>query len=120
MSELQTRPAPPEQEIDSKTRREIEEALARVAVKKKPVIIPPVYDKNGTVLRPAIDVANGTLANGQPVDGFYTRGTREAGAVKHRRLPGENESYFEDFTSPGGIALRQAEREAVERGLIEE
>ena len=36
-------------------------------------ILPPETDENGTVTQPAIDLATGNMANGQPIRHFYDR-----------------------------------------------
>jgi hypothetical protein len=109
VSELQVQTESRKPEVDQKTIEEIERVLGRVAVKKPPVIVAPVYNKDGSVLRPAFDVANGTLANGQDPDTFYER-TSNAHT--------DADSYF-DPPSAGMVALHAAEREARSHGLID-
>jgi len=75
---------------------------------EKPVVLPEACDESGKVIRPAIDVSNGTLANGQPLDIFYDRG----------RAKNTQESYFDALTE-SEIALLRARQDARKLGLLD-
>ncbi|HCR55380.1 TPA: hypothetical protein DIV49_00240 [Candidatus Saccharibacteria bacterium] len=100
MTELRNE-APQTKEITDETIAEIESALARVAVRERfdPIIVQAEVSKSGKVIRPAIDIANGTLANGQDISVFYERG----------RADKEPETYY-DKPSRSESALMEARR----------
>ncbi|HRF28536.1 MAG TPA: hypothetical protein PL051_02765 [Candidatus Saccharibacteria bacterium] len=100
MTELRN-DTPRTKELTDETIAEIESALARVAVKERvdPIIVQAKVSESGKVIRPAIDIANGTLANGQDISVFYERGRKDK----------EPETYY-DKPSRAELALMEAQR----------
>lgn len=65
--------------------------------------LPSICDETGRVIRPAINVTKGTLANGQKISTFYDRTAYDGRE--------DNQVYY-DYPDKADLAYQQARREA--------